>query len=428
MDPVCLPGRTRSSVPKPSRPERTLDILNVVLADVRYGLGPYTAIYLLTEHGWDEASIALAFCFGSVVGLVTQAPVGALVDAMRIKRALLAVSVGVVTLASFLIVLAPRFWPVAAAGVVGALAGSVMQTAMAAISLGIVGRARFACRAARNEALFHGGNAAINLAVLAMAPYFGLKIVFWLLALAGMASVVATLSIPPGAIDHDVARGFPQETVARRVHPSAWSSLLTSRPLLIFAACGALFHLANASMLGLVVQRVARMDPAGSMSVAAACMIVAQVAMVVTATVVGAKAEEWGRKPIFLAGFLALAVRGALYTLSTDPAWIIAVQLLDGVGVGVFGALFAVVIADVAESTGRFNAAQGTVGTVHSLGGILSGILGNLIVVGLGYNAAFLTQSAIAATGALLYAIAMPETRKPIGAERVTGDEVRSVP
>jgi MFS family permease len=394
-----------------------LDILNLVLADVRYGLGPYTAIYLLTEHGWNEAGIALAFSFGSIVGLVTKVPIGALVDAIRIKRALLAASVGVVTLTSFLIVFAPSFWPVAMAGVVGALAGSIMETAMAAISIGIVGRAGFARRAARNEALFHGGNVVINLIILGMAPYAGLKTVFWLLGLAGIASVAAALAIPAQAIDHDEARGLTHDAVARGAHPSDWGVLLASRPLMIFAACGAIFHMANASMLGLVVQRAARTDPGGSMAVAAACMITAQIAMVATATVIGAKVDAWGRKPIFIAAFLALSARGALYVLSSDPIWTVTVQSLDGVGVGIFGALFAVVIADVAGGTGRFNAAQGMVGTVHSVGGILGGLLGNLIVVALGYNAAFLTQSAIAALGALLFAVAMPETRPSVGSK-----------
>jgi hypothetical protein len=33
------------------------DVLNVVLSDVRYGLGAYLGVYLLTEQGWDEASL-----------------------------------------------------------------------------------------------------------------------------------------------------------------------------------------------------------------------------------------------------------------------------------------------------------------------------------------------------------------------------------
>ncbi|MCF8996147.1 MFS transporter, partial [Pseudomonas carnis] len=35
----------------------SLDSLNFFLADVRDGLGPYLAIYLLAVHRWEPASI-----------------------------------------------------------------------------------------------------------------------------------------------------------------------------------------------------------------------------------------------------------------------------------------------------------------------------------------------------------------------------------
>src|SRR3978361_1902671 len=106
------------------------------------------------------------------------------------QRALLSGSVAIATMTSFLIIVIPRFWMVATAGVMGAFAGAIMEAAITAITLGIVGRARFARRMARNEALFHGGNVVINILILAAAPFLGLKLVFWMLALAGLASVV----------------------------------------------------------------------------------------------------------------------------------------------------------------------------------------------------------------------------------------------
>ena len=118
---------------------------------------------------------------------------------MRAKRALLAGAVLTVAATCLLVVLAPRFWPVAAAGVAGALAGNTLAMAVAAISLGIVGPTGFARRAARNEALFHAGNAALNLTVLATAPLFGIAVVFWLLTATVLASVVAVLAIPAAA-------------------------------------------------------------------------------------------------------------------------------------------------------------------------------------------------------------------------------------
>ena len=216
--------------------------------------------------------------------------------------------------------------------------------------------------------------------------------------------------IPARAIDHEIARGLPSHATEQRLRPSALRTLLKSRPLLIFAVCGALFHMANASMLALVVQRAARMDPAGAIGLAAACMIAAQLAMVATAALAATRADTWGRRPFFLAAFAALSLRGVLYTLSDNPAWTVCVQLLDGVGVGVFGALFPVVIADLTRGSGHFNIAQGGVGTVHSIGGIMSGLIANSVVVWVSYGAAFLTLSAIATLGAALFWLVMPET------------------
>jgi len=44
---------------------RALDALNFFLADVRDGLGPYLAIYLLTEQKWGEASIGAVMSRGA---------------------------------------------------------------------------------------------------------------------------------------------------------------------------------------------------------------------------------------------------------------------------------------------------------------------------------------------------------------------------
>ena len=68
---------------------RPLDALNFFLADVRDGLGPYLAIYLLTEQKWDEASIGVVMSVSALAGIVAQTPAGALIDRSTAKRALM---------------------------------------------------------------------------------------------------------------------------------------------------------------------------------------------------------------------------------------------------------------------------------------------------------------------------------------------------
>jgi MFS family permease len=391
--------------------ERALDALSFFVSDARYGLGAFLGVYLLTEHGWDAASIGAALSLGMLTGLVSQAPMGALVDAVRAKRALLAGAVVVVTASCLVIPLAPRFWTVAAAGLVGALAGVTIGPTLASIALGVVGPDRFARRAGRNEAFFHLGDGSISLAILLAAPFFGSPVLFWTMAFTAVASVAAAAAVPARAIDHDVARGLLPGDAAHGARPSAWGVLLGSRPLLVFAACGALFHLANASMLGLVSQKLALQNVGQGIALTAASAIAAQLVMVPVAALAGARADVWGRKPLLLAAFVALALRGALYTLSDNTAWLIGVQLLDGVGAGLMGALFPVVVADLTRGSGHFAAAQGVVGTVHATGAMVSMALAGQLVVRAGYDTAFLALAAIAALGGILFWLAMPETR-----------------
>src|SRR6266700_7333435 len=95
------------------RANRALDAANFFLADVRDGLGPYLAVYLLTEQQWDEARIGIVMSISAVAGIVAQTPAGALVDATRAKRLVMAAAAVLVTASSLLLPLFPNFWPVA---------------------------------------------------------------------------------------------------------------------------------------------------------------------------------------------------------------------------------------------------------------------------------------------------------------------------
>jgi len=85
------------------RHEYSLDALNFFLADVRQGLGPYLAIYLLTERLWAEDQIGFVMTIATVSGLIVQTPAGALTDVSHAKRAIVVAAALVVTGASILL-------------------------------------------------------------------------------------------------------------------------------------------------------------------------------------------------------------------------------------------------------------------------------------------------------------------------------------
>jgi MFS family permease len=410
--PVHAPGRP----PRDGNAGRTLDALNLFLADVRDGLGPYLAIYLLAvrgpAHGWNEATVGLVLTIAGIVGLVSQTPAGGLIDRSRNKPRIVVVAALLVTASSVSLPFVHGFAMVAATQSVAAVAGAVFAPAISAITLGLFGPKLFSARIGRNEAFNHAGNAVSAALAGALAWKFGPVVVFWLMGALTVASVFAALRIRNADIDNAVARGLDCAPEDGCEDPGGWRVLAANRPLLVFAAVAFLFHLANAAMLTSVSQLLAKtVGKDSATSLTAACIVAAQLVMVPVAVTVGRNVDRWGRKPLFLVAFAVLAGRGALYTVSNDPWWLVGVQALDGVGAGIFGALFPVVIADLTRGSGRFNVAQGAVATAQGLGAALSATVAGAIIVALGYTPGFLTLAVVAAAGFALYALAMPETK-----------------
>src|SRR3954447_11224274 len=103
-----MSSRNRDQGPDQARRAgRALDAANFFLADVRDGLGPYLAVYFLTEQHWDEARIGLVMSIATIAGIVAQTPAGALVDATRAKRLVMVVATIMVTVASLSLPLFP---------------------------------------------------------------------------------------------------------------------------------------------------------------------------------------------------------------------------------------------------------------------------------------------------------------------------------
>ena len=425
-----MPGSDHSKAI--ARANHALDAANFFLADVRDGLGPYLAIYLLTEQKWDEASIGIVMAVATIAGILAQTPAGALVDATRAKRLVMVAAAIIVTVASLLLPVMASFWPVALSQGIAHAAGVIFPPAIAAVSLGVVGNRAFTRRIGRNETFNHAGNA-VAAAVAGLAAYeLGPSAVFYLMAVMSLGSMVSVLAIPERAIDHDLARGLHDHQEGQEdagiEQPSGLRVLLTCRPLLIFAVCVALFHLSNAAMLPLVGQKLALQDKNLGTSLMSACIAAAQVVMVPMAMLVGRKADCWGHKRFFLAALAILPLRAILYTLSDAKAWLVAVQLLDGIGAGIFGAIMPVIVADLMRNTGRFNIAQGAVITMQSIGAALSTALAGIVVVHAGYSAAFLMLGVIAAIGFAVCWLLLPDNGDHAAQSRQTTPSPSAMP
>jgi MFS family permease len=130
--------------------------------------------------------------------------------------------------------------------------------------------------------------------------------------------------------------------------------------------------MANASMLPLAGEAFAYSKEALSSLIVSALIMVPQIIVAIIAPWAGRRSNIWGRRPLLLVGFAALPTRALIFACTTDPMILIVAQLLDGVSATMLGVLTALIVADLTAGSGRFNLAQGFVGTTSGIGASLS--------------------------------------------------------
>jgi MFS family permease len=398
----------------PRRPSkgslRGLDWLNFFLADVQSGVGPFLAIYL-SGYGWDEERIGLALSVAGIAGILAQTPAGALVDQVHKKRTVIAVGVGVLSLGALLIAFVPTFWSVMSAQVLIGATSSTFVPAICAIALGIVGYQQFDARQGRNQSFNSAGNVVAAISMGLLGYFVSNRSIFFFVAFCTLPTLFALSQIRADEIDYERARGARKG--ADDSNPARAAALLHERPLVIFLICAVMFHFANAAMLPLLGEMLAKGHGRSSMMFMSACVVTTQFIITIIAAWSGRKAGLWGRKPLLLIAFGVLPIRAILYTLTSNTIALVAIQILDGVGAGIFGVVSVLVIADLTQGSGRFNVTLGAVATAVGIGAALSQTIAGAIVHHFGFNTGFLFLAAIAAAAFGILCFFMPETKKP---------------
>jgi MFS family permease len=334
-----------------------------------------------------------------------------------------------VGLGCLLVVCVPKLVVVVSVQATLGAASAIIPPALAALSLGIVGRKLFPTRVSRNESFNHGGNFAAAILAGTIGQRLGYHWIFYLVCLFALGSAAAVALIRPQEINHTIARGGddkdPRSEAGQIGRAAPISDLFKKRDLIIFLVSVALFHFGNAAMLPMAGQVLAKTHPGADIVALSACIITAQFVMIGIAAMVGwAIRRGIGRKTIFLVAFLTLPIRGFLFTLTDSPYDVVAIQLLDGVAAGIFGVISIIIAADLMRGTGRFNLAQGLVALSTGLGAAASNVCAGFVVHVFDYTTVFFTLAAIAVGGLAFFASFMPETkpREEIGSTSAQGD------
>jgi MFS family permease len=384
---------------------RGLDWLNFCVADVQTGFGPFIAIYLTTQR-WTDLAIGSVLSLGTLVAMASQLPAGALVDWMPSKRLAAAMAIGAITASALLFVLMPSHFGIGLAEVMHGFASCMLNPAIAAVTITMVGSAALGERLGRNARYASLGNGVAAAVMGACGYYFAPGSVFWLTALLGAPSLFALSRIE----SQRTVRARVVTTQPRRGTIAELRALFLDRRLLAFMACIVMFQMADAAMLPFVGSELAAKAGNVANLVIAACIVAPQAVVALMSPWVGRAAQRYGRRAVLLLGFGAEPVRGVLFGLVAAPVPVVLIQSIDGISAAVIGVLLPLIAADIARERGHFNLIMGAIGLAVGLGATVSTAAAGAIASRIGDHAAFFALAAAGLIATLLVWLLMPET------------------
>ncbi|KAF9874701.1 major facilitator superfamily [Colletotrichum karsti] len=421
-----------------------LFVMAFFMGDVQDGLGPFLGVYL-QQHGWAPGLRGSVSTAGGVATIVAAGPIGALIDATKKKRLLVAAFALLVGVSQGLNLLSTHPALVFTTQIVSAVAGTSMVPLLVALTLGICSQQEeddrgtsnnrgnkkrkdkhsFRALNGRNQASNHAGNmVSAGLAGL-LGSHFGLTAVFWLVMAFCAATMVCVFLLPERAIDHAAARAGPpsEHDVSDDSHrqdmqergragiedppraPNPPRDIITipkektntfskaihlfrnNRSLGVIAITVFLFHLGNAAILYLYGQALVAAgqgDPAGTTGLT---VIIAQGTMVVVSILTSWVSGRRGYWLAILTSYAVLPIRAAVAGKAIKSWGVWPVQILDGIGAGIQSVAIPGLLAVMMAGSGHFNVTFGIVGGMtRQTGAAISHSLGGWMAQDRGYS------------------------------------------
>ena len=410
---TATPDNDHSICARPSRQSQYgLDWFSFFLSDVLNGVDSFLTAYL-TGIGWGPQRIGFALSASSFTTMLSQIPMGALVDSVRNKHALITLGVITIPITALMFAFYPVFWLVVVGQVMLGVVEPLFCPAISAISLGLVGQQCLGARIGRNQAFGAAGNVFSAVIMGLLGYYVSTRSIFFFVIFVSIPTLIALSCIRRHEINYQRSRAAGETETGVNIvgFCDLCRQILRDRRLLIFFSCVILFHFGNASMLPTMVQLLARdRSPGVSSAFMSACVIVTQFVSATLAAWVGRWADRWGRKPLLLIGWAAVPLRGFICILTHQPIILVAAEILDGIAAAVYAVVIVLVVADLARDTGRFNLLLGVLSVSSGIGYTLSNSITGTIVQHYGFTYGFVSLSIFGAAGFFLLRVAMPET------------------
>lgn len=243
----------------------------------------------------------------------------------------------------------------------------------------------------------------VGCGLISYFSYPDVKAIFYLLGAGGIVAALFVMWIPTSAIDSDRARQLRSMAVGKKENNTAeamsYKIILSDKKILAFAVCTFLYHLANAVVVPLVTQYIGITDKRMSLTLTSIALLLSFLVQAMTNQAIRILIERVQLKTLFIAANVVLLLRCTAIVLLIEM-WantyaLVATQVLDGIGAGIYDTLIPIVVGQLTQGSGRFGFVYGVNLFAWRIGHTISFLLGESLAHGVSYTVAFLTQAGI---------------------------------
>jgi MFS family permease len=388
-----------------------LNLVNFFLAEVVGVIIPFLSDFL-KEHNWRYDSVGIAVAAAGLGTLIFQTPAGIISDKVWSRRLLLGC-------ASILLGICYGFLPSSAEHpllldsllFISGMAAAFFVPLLAALALSLVGHRHLDRMMGINQSWNHAGNIAAALLALLLVRSLGIESIFFVMASISLLAAASLFLIRGDELNPNLSRAKNSERRDREHSDSTLSirELFSDNRVKVVLISVALFHIANAPVMPLVALYLK--DLGGGDDKVAMVVLIAQAVMVPVSWLAGKYCASVGRKPVFAFAFLILPIRIFLYSITSSPSLLLAIQSLDGIGAGIYGVVIAIICSDLTIGKAGFNSLMGMAQTALAMGGFFGPLIAGFLTQHLGFSITFTVFAGIAAFGAGIFIWRMPETK-----------------
>lgn len=388
---------------------------NFFIAPTLDGLSPFVSVYLVTFCGLSPGVAGFIWFLRNIATMISQFPMGALVDYSTDKKGLTLIFTFVCTFAPLTLIWTSNVNILIIKTILEGVASSGLAALKGPFTLGIAGHEMFGDTSKHTEVVNHAGAffSSLIAGIVAFALYPDVKLLFYVIGLFGTVAIICILLMPTHSatlkdgstfviVDDDLARNSTKDSVNivennenERSSTSIWKTFSADKNLIYFALGIFFFNLGNASILPLLGQAMALEDGRDGIPYTSANIVVAQVSAVGAAHMMDYLTKKGVRINIpVLIGFGSQALRiGIILAIShmgQHSCALVATEVFDGIGAGMTGLGIMQITKALTNGTNKFGVAFSLMNSSGFLGGALSNLISGYIVTSTGYETGFI--------------------------------------